>query len=108
MINEKRRLSEDQKTKISKAMMGKNKGKTPWNAGKKTDEATKLKLSKALTGRPKSEATKEKMAKAKRGRKLSEETKAKMAEARRLYWKQRHAEDEKLLNDKKLLAIKKD
>jgi hypothetical protein len=104
--------SEEHKRKISEA----NKGKTPWNKGKKGVQTgsrlgvelsaetrakisdahkgkkmpslQKERISVALTGRKMSDLQKEKISVALTGRKLSDETKRKMSESRKKLWEQ--------------------
>lgn len=76
--------------------ISRNKGKTPWNKGKKGvqsphiyTEEEKLKISKALKGKPKSTQHIESMRKARLGKKASAETKIKMSESAKKAWAKR-------------------
>ena len=59
----------ERRRKVSEACKGKNKGKEPWNKGKKHSEETKRKISETS-----------------KGKKLSEEQKRKISEAMKAYW----------------------
>ena len=86
--------SEEHKRKISEAMKGKNKGKTPWIKGKHFSEEAKKKLSESLKGKTPwnkgkqlSEEAKRKISESLKGKHHNEETKLKMSEARKgLLW----------------------
>ena len=64
-------LTDETKKKRSDSMKGKNKGKIPWNKGKKTTEETLLKMSASLKGKPAWN----------KGKTVSEETRKKLSEA---------------------------
>ena len=85
-------LSEDTKAKRRASMKGKpktaehraklsaaKKGKTPWNKGKKSSDATRRKISLSHKGML--------------GKKHSDETLRKMAESRRKYWERKRAKE---------------
>lgn len=72
-------LSLETKRKMSEA----KKGKPSPSKGKKLSEEHKTKISKAIKGKKRSEETKTKMSKAHKGKTFSEETKTKMSEAKK-------------------------
>ena len=82
------KIREEFANKLSQKMKGKNKGKTPWNKGKKCkslSEETRQKISEANKGRIRSEETKNKISeslkgnKNMRGKHLSEDAKQKLS-----------------------------
>ena len=68
-------MSKETRKKISEA----NKGQIAWNKGVPCNPQTKIKLSKALSGRITSEETRKKISTKNKGRKMSESAKKKMS-----------------------------
>lgn len=105
------------KQKIGESNKGKNKGKTPWNKGRKHSEETKKKISEALKGKESwwkgkhlTEETRMKISESNKGKEMSEESRRKIREA---HLGMKHTEEskrkmsEKQKNKKPVLQIDK-